>query len=151
MFSESTRIRPAWAFRPEVAMLIERAKSPASFAMVSIPYEVSAFSDGGLQQAQAAAVERGCRRVIHLVGGDLEHLVLQVDRVAGRPGLETALAVGVESLSAPGHRNMTGTGAHHRQRPHRSGSTGAVAIELRFDQIAWLEIRRVGIGDVFGK
>jgi hypothetical protein len=37
MFSESTRIRPACARRPDVAMLIDRAKSPASFAMMSSP------------------------------------------------------------------------------------------------------------------
>src|SRR6266436_7227843 len=34
IFSEITRIRPACARRPEVAMLIDRAKSPASFAMM---------------------------------------------------------------------------------------------------------------------
>jgi len=34
IFSEITRIRPAWARNPEVAMLIERTKSPASFAMI---------------------------------------------------------------------------------------------------------------------
>jgi hypothetical protein len=34
MFSEITRIRPACARRPEVAMLIERTKSLESFAML---------------------------------------------------------------------------------------------------------------------
>src|SRR6185369_11598313 len=33
MFSEITRIRPACARRPEVAMLIDLAKSPPSFAI----------------------------------------------------------------------------------------------------------------------
>jgi hypothetical protein len=37
MFSEITRIRPACARRPEVAMLIDRVKSPPSFAMMSLP------------------------------------------------------------------------------------------------------------------
>ena len=37
MFSESTRIRPACARRPEVAMLIERAKSFPSLAMIAFP------------------------------------------------------------------------------------------------------------------
>src|SRR5438477_5942100 len=34
MFSEITRIRPAWARRPEVAIPIDREKSPTSSAMV---------------------------------------------------------------------------------------------------------------------
>jgi hypothetical protein len=37
MFSEITRIRPACARRPEVAMLIDLWKSPLSFAMVRSP------------------------------------------------------------------------------------------------------------------
>ena len=37
MFSEMTRIRPACARRPEVAMLIERAKSLPSSAMIRFP------------------------------------------------------------------------------------------------------------------
>jgi hypothetical protein len=36
MFSEITRIRPACARNPEVAMLIERAKSLPSSAMIQI-------------------------------------------------------------------------------------------------------------------
>src|ERR1700738_535205 len=77
IFSEITRIRPACARRPDVATLIERAKSDPSFAMVSSPclYPASALADRGLQKMQALAVERGHRRVVHLVGGDLEHLV----------------------------------------------------------------------------
>jgi hypothetical protein len=38
MFSEITRIRPACARRPEVAMPIDRMKSFASLAMVPLPY-----------------------------------------------------------------------------------------------------------------
>src|SRR3954465_15430843 len=94
MFSEITRIRPACARRPEVAMLIERAKSLASSAMVGFPQgrNASAFADGGFQQPEAAAVERGSGRVIHLVGGNFQHLVFEIDRVAGRLGQEAALA-----------------------------------------------------------
>ena len=55
-----------------------------------------------------------------------------------------------ESVSAPGGGNVAGAGAHHRQRSHRRGA-GAGFVELRLDQIARPEIRRVGIGDVFGE
>jgi hypothetical protein len=41
MFSEITRIRPACARRPEVAMPIERAKSPPSSAMMPSPQMLS--------------------------------------------------------------------------------------------------------------
>src|SRR3954463_14002234 len=81
IFSEITRIRPACARRPEVAMLIERAKSLPSSAMIrslqkpKIKFMASALSDGGLEKSEAAAVERGRRRVVHLVGGHLHHLV----------------------------------------------------------------------------
>jgi hypothetical protein len=43
IFSEITRIRPACARKPEVAILIERAKSPASLAMMSFPSRYSVF------------------------------------------------------------------------------------------------------------
>src|SRR5689334_4568362 len=62
MFSEITRMRPACARRPEVAMLIDLAKSPVSLAMVSSLYPLaSALADRGLDEAKAAAVERGRR------------------------------------------------------------------------------------------
>src|SRR5258707_7583984 len=133
-------------------MLIERAKSAPSFAMMSspCPYPASTLADRGLQKMQAFAVERGHRRVVHLVGGDLEHLVFEIDGIAGGPGLESSLAILREALSATRRSNMTGRGAHHRQRSHRS-RVGALAVEFRFDQVARLEIRRVGVGDVFGK
>src|SRR6476619_6766731 len=82
MFSEITRIRPACARRPEVAMPIERAKSPVSCAMTSSPQVVvrrSALADRGFQKMQAFAVEGGGRRVVHLVGGHFQHLLLQAD------------------------------------------------------------------------
>src|SRR6266481_5658545 len=152
IFSEITRIRPAWARSPEVAMLIERAKSPPSLAMMfsSCLYPASALADRGFEKMQALAVERGHRRVVHLVGGNLEHLVLEIDRIAGGPGLEACLAIQREALSDTGRSNMAGRGAHHRQRSHRSGA-GGCRIEFRLDQIARLEIRRVGIGDVLGE
>jgi len=50
--------------------------------MIAFP-QVSALADSGFQEPQAAAVERGRRRIIHLVGGNLEHLVLEIDGVAG--------------------------------------------------------------------
>src|SRR4249920_2511565 len=91
IFSEITRMRPACARRPDVAMLIERAKSLPSSAMIRLPY-ASALSDGGFEQAEAAAVERSRRGVIHLVGRDLQHLVFQIDRIAGRFGHKAVLA-----------------------------------------------------------
>src|ERR1700759_641535 len=104
MFSEITRIRPACARRPEVAIPIEREKSPTSSAMVYL----STLADRGLQQMQALAVERGHGRIIHLVAGDLHHLLFQAHRVAGGPRLETGAAVGVET---PGRRPSGGCGA----------------------------------------
>src|SRR3954471_2308436 len=72
MFSEIRRMRPACARRPDVAMPIDLAKSPPSLAMVLSPYPVSALADRGLEQPEAAAVERGHRRIVHLVGRDLQ-------------------------------------------------------------------------------
>src|ERR1700686_564378 len=101
MFSEITRIRPACARRPEVAMPIERAKSFISLAMICYLHSCPrlALADRGLQEMQALAVERGHRRVVHLVGGNLEHFVFQIDGIAGGPGLETCLAVLCKILS----------------------------------------------------
>src|SRR5215212_5942234 len=154
MFSEITLIRPACARRPEVAMLIERAKSPPSFAMMPFPQVLIlllTLADRGLQKMQALAVERGHGGIVHLVGGNLEHLVFQCDGVAGGPGLENRLAVLLKGLSGSARLlDMRGAGAHHCQRSHCS-SAAAVAFEFRLDQVARLEIRRVGIGDVFGE
>src|SRR3954465_13189487 len=157
MFSEITLIRPACARRPDVAMPIERAKSPPSFAMMSFPQFRScalALADRGLQKMQALAVQRGHGGIVHLVGGDLEHLVFQRHRVARRPGLEHRLSVLLEALSATARLlDMGGAGPQHRQRAHRAhrAGAGAVAFEFRLDQIARLEIRGVGVGDVFGQ
>src|SRR5665213_718670 len=153
MFSEITRMRPAWARRPEVAMLIERAKSLMSLLlMICWPYPcASALADRGLQQMQALAVERGDRRIVHLVGAYLHHLLFETDGIAGRPRLEAHLAVLVKTVRAAAGRNdMRGAGAHHRERAHRSRGRAGV-VEFRFDQVARLEIRCVRVGDIFGK
>src|SRR5882757_2565696 len=154
IFSEITRIRPACARRPEVAMPIERAKSLLSSAMCGFLRlgHALALADRGLQKMQALAVERGGRRVVHLVGGHFQHLVLEVDGVAGGPGLEAALAaIPCEGRTAAGYCQMAGRGAHHRQRPPRSADAGTLVVEGRLDQVARLEVRRIGIGDVFGE
>src|SRR6478609_5503646 len=120
MFSEITRIRPACARRPEVAMLIDLAKSLPSLAMVAYPFNASALADRGLDEPEAAAVERGHGRIVHLVGGDLQHLLLEIDGVAGRAGLEGVLAaIIVEALAAAARgRDVAFGGAHHRKRAH---------------------------------
>src|SRR4029077_20886668 len=122
MFSEITRIRPACARRPDVAIPIDRTKSLESSAMMLLlPDHALALADRGLEKVQALAVERGDRGVVHLVGRDLEHLVLEIDGVAGRARLEAGPAVLVETVvAAIGRRDMAGRGAHHRELPHRS-------------------------------
>src|ERR1700752_852370 len=118
MFSEIRRMRPACARRPDVAMLIDLAKSLASLDMVRSLYpRASALADRGLDEAKAAAVERGHRRIVHLVGGDLQHLVLEIDGVAGRPGQEGALAgVMLETRPCVRRDQVAGAGARHRKR-----------------------------------
>src|SRR4029079_5673393 len=103
MFSEITRMRPACARRPEVAIAIERAKPLLSFAMMRFPQLLSMisaqtrsafvarenrphtfpdhalpFADRGLEQMQALGIERGRRRVVHLVAGGLHHLLFEI-------------------------------------------------------------------------
>ena len=70
---------------------------------------MSAFSDGGFQQSKAAAVERGRGRVVHLVGGDFQHLVFQIDGVARRARLITGLGILREAARPPaGWRDSAG-------------------------------------------
>src|SRR5215471_10874929 len=127
MFSEMTLMRPAWARSPDVAIPIERPKSLVSLAMnvclhcypLLGPFSrCSALADRGLQKMQALAVERGGRRVIHLVGGNLHHLLFEADRVAGGPGLEAHLLILIEAVAARGRRDMRRAGAPHGERPH---------------------------------
>src|ERR1700759_3080399 len=114
MFSEITRMRPACARRPEVAIPIERVKSLTLSS--AIVYSPSTLADRGLQQMQALAVERGHGRIIHLVGGGLHHLLFQPHRMACRPRLEAGAAVDVEPLAAARRRNRGArNGRHHRE------------------------------------
>src|SRR5438132_2416786 len=154
MFSEIRRMRPACARRPDVAMLIDLAKSLPSLDIVRSLYpRASAFADRGLDEAKAAAVERGRRRIVHLVGGDLQHLVLEIDGIARGPGLEAALAaVMVKGLRSPARRgDVAGAGAHHRERTHGAADARSLLVEFRLDQVARPEVRRRRIGDVFGE
>src|SRR3954471_6891496 len=56
-----------------------------------------AFADRGLEQVQALRIERGRRRIIHLVAGGLHHLLFEIDGVARGAGLEPRIPVLVES------------------------------------------------------
>ena len=47
-------------------------------------------AERGAQHAEAAGVECGRRLVVHLVARDLQHLVLEAHRIAGRPRFEAA-------------------------------------------------------------
>src|SRR6478735_6024236 len=100
----------------------------------SRPYPASGLADRGLQKMQTAGVERSHGRIVHLVVRHLEHLVFEIDGVAGGPRLEADLAVLLETFDAARGRDMITAGTHHRQRSDRSRRTGAV--EFRFDQIA---------------
>src|SRR5436190_709174 len=79
--------------------------------MLPLPFSdhALALSDRCLEQVQALAVERGHRRVIHLIGRNLEHLVLEIDGVAGGTRLKAGLAILVEGVAtAIGGRDMAG-------------------------------------------
>src|SRR5438876_636524 len=80
MFSEMTRIRPAWARRPDAAMPIDFRKS---ISASPLRRHSSALADRRLDQAEALRIERRPRLVVHLVGGDLHHLVFHAHRIAG--------------------------------------------------------------------
>src|SRR5437879_2762529 len=91
----------------------------------------SALADRGFDEAKAAAVERGHRRIVHLVGGDLQHLVLEIDGIAGGAGLEGALAA-VMLETRPGFRgtHVAGAGARHRKRSYPADASAAL-VEFR--------------------
>src|SRR5712691_5625804 len=142
MFSEITRMRPAWARSPEAAMAIERKKSMAP--LPPLPAPLRALAERGLDQAESAAVEGGRRLEVHLVGGDLEHLVLEAHRVARRAHLEIALP---RALKPRGIRARAGK--VERARPHHGQSgRGPRLVEIRHREITRLEIRGIGVGDV---
>src|SRR5262249_39315019 len=86
MFSEVTRMRPAWARSPDAAMAIDFTKSMDYLRAVVVGAAAASglAADRGFDQPEAAGVELGRGLVVHLVGGNLDHLVLEVDRVAGR-------------------------------------------------------------------
>ena len=58
------------------------------------------LADRGLEEAKPACVERGRRLEIYLVGRNLQHLVLQADRVAGRHHFEVVPAPQLEITRA---------------------------------------------------
>src|SRR5262249_56336233 len=76
----------------------------------------SAFAERGLAQPETARVERRGRLVVHRVGGDLEHLVLEAHGITGGPRFEIEPAIEREPRRiAAGLREMRGTGARERQ------------------------------------
>ena len=81
-----------------------------------------ALADRRLEKMQALAVERGHRRIIHLVGRDPQHFLFETDRVAGGSGLKSDPAVLIESRFGVGCGNMTLAGPHDRQRVERPGT-----------------------------
>src|SRR5215467_12813136 len=142
MFSERTRMRPDWARKPEAAIAIVFKKS----IVAHLSSLFSAPAKRGLDQREPTRVERGRGLVIHGVRRHLEHLVLEADRIAGRSRFEIELAVEAEPRrSAAGRiRNVTRIRARQRQRAGRRPGL----VEIQWDEIAWRELWRVGVGDV---
>ena len=98
MFSEMIRMRPACARNPDAAIEIDFKKSMGPSPDAADVFQV-APAERRLDQAEAARVERGRGLIVHLVGGDLEHLVFEAHGVAGRPHLEFAAAIELELCS----------------------------------------------------
>ena len=59
-----------------------RCRDRNRFQEIHKAFSRLALADGGLDEAQAARVERGRSLVVHLVGGDLDHLVFEIDGTA---------------------------------------------------------------------
>src|SRR5437773_8342833 len=97
MFSEMMRMRPACARSPDAAMAIDFRKSTAVLLACCCAL---ALANRRLDEAEAAGVERGRLLVIHLVAGDLDHLVLEIDGVAGRPNVEGGAGARLKLRSA---------------------------------------------------
>jgi transcription-repair coupling factor (superfamily II helicase) len=100
------------------------------------------------EQPEAAAVERRRRLVVHLVGGDLHHLLLEADRIAAGADLKAALAVDPESAAVAGFvaGQVMRVGAGQREPGRRLGRR---FVECQRCQVARAEVRRVGVGDIF--
>src|SRR5215472_2564968 len=126
MFSESTRMRPACARRPDAAMASDLTKS-----MAYLRSRRSGLVGGDLQQAEALAVELRRGLVVHLVLRDLEHLVLQVHRIAGRPHL-VLIGIAGEIARIAERRQMARIGPHQSERRRPAGRS---EVEPRLDQV----------------
>src|SRR3569833_631505 len=136
-----TRMRPAWARKPEAAIAMDFKKS-----MVQ-PF-ASTLAERGFEQPQAASVESGRGLVVHLVGGDFDHLVFEVHAAAAGAHLETGGPRALE-LARRGfrRREVPRFGAFEPdRRQHRPRS-----VKLQRGKVARPKVRRVGIGDVFGQ
>src|SRR5215471_10732270 len=112
MFSEMTSMRPAWLRSPDAAIAIVLTKSIFGLLFRRLP----AYRH--LDQAYALSIQRRRRLIIHLVRRDLDHLVLEIDCVAGGANLEPAVALGLKLGRAVGIGAgvVRGTGLHQGNR-----------------------------------
>src|SRR3954470_8662437 len=149
MFSAMVRMRPACARKPDAAISIDLMKSisaaPYSCARAFRKVGASPFAYRGLHEAKTAGVERGRGLIVHLVTGDLEHLVFEIHRIAAGPDAALGAEFGDElrAASCPHARHVPGIGHIHRERGDARG-----VVEFRRGEIARTEMRRVGVGDV---
>src|SRR5262249_10431649 len=144
MFSEITRMRPAWARSPDAAMAIDFTKSMDYLRAVVVGAAAASglAADRGFDQPEAAGVELVRGLVVHLVGGNLDHLVLEVDRVAGRTDL-ILVGIAAERRVAAEARDVARIGARQLQRLQ----PGRRHAKVRRDQILRAVVRGVGVGD----
>jgi hypothetical protein len=146
------RIRPACARRPEAAIAIDLRKSMACSNTKSkkrAAKYASASAERGLEEIEAAGVERGRRLIIHLVRRHLDHLVFQVDGIAGRADLVTAAGRAKLRTAVTGKSGeMAAVGLRHAERrvlsQHRP-------FDIRRHEVARPNFRHVGIGDIVGQ
>ena len=115
IFSEMTRIRPAWARSPEAATAIVFVKSKVHLRL--------SFAKCCLDQAEAARVERACGLVVHLVLRDLEHLILDVHAVTAWAGLHVIGPHGLE-LRFPYRSDVCRIGRRELQCDRRRRTIG---------------------------
>src|SRR5690348_6634563 len=76
MFSEMIRMRPAWARKPDAAMVSVLRKSTPSLLQTTLAR--SAFTERSLEKIETACIERGGGLEIHLVGGHFHHFFFKV-------------------------------------------------------------------------